>query len=171
MGIRETLNENPRLTTGITIGIIVLVLLVIAYQIFRGPGGEGGGTAGVTQYYFTVDEGQNYFPDDRAKIPPFDSNGKEAVRARVFKGDGKTFVNHLERFTPDAKTQVEAITAAKDKSSAPGGADPTAAGAIMESGMEVKRPGDKNWVKQSDPKYSEVVKVRCNSETWGEVFP
>ena len=40
MGLRETLNENPRITTGITVAIIVLVL---AWILWPRDGAAGGG--------------------------------------------------------------------------------------------------------------------------------
>lgn len=166
MGIRETLNENPRLTTGITIAIIVVVFGFIAWQ-WRGASSQGAGAANSGHmYYFSDDDGKSYFPDDAAKIPPFNHNGKEAVRARVMRCDGKTFVNHLERFTPDAKKKLEAINA-----KAPG-ADPTAAGSIQDSGREAKLPGQGDWVKITDPKFQEIIKPHCNDiNSLDEVIP
>src|SRR5262249_33709623 len=43
LGIRETLNENPRFTTGLTVGIIVLVLGFLAWQIWGGSPASGSG--------------------------------------------------------------------------------------------------------------------------------
>ena len=157
MGIRETLNENPRLTTGITIGIIALVLLVIVYQMFgsSGPSGAGGVTGGGSKLYFSDDDGKTYFADDRNKVPPFDHSGKEACRAHVVKCDGKTFVNYIERFSPEAKKRMEAVNAKGPN------LDPTVIEEIRYSGLEVKKPGETTWIKMSDPKFTQTIRPKC----------
>jgi hypothetical protein len=166
VGIRETLNENPRLTTGITIGIIVVILGLIIYQLIGSGSPRGDGAGDVTTVYFSDDDGKNYFPEDRNKLPPFDRGGKEAVRAHVIKCDGKTFVSYLERYTPEAKKQLEAILA-KGMSG-----DPTATESIMSNGVEYKKPGEKTWVKRNDPKYLDVVKPPCKDlENMEELVP
>jgi hypothetical protein len=170
VGIRETLNENPRLTTGITIGIIVVVLGFIVWQIKGGLSStpEGGGSSGGTKVYFSDDDGQTYFADDAAKVPPFDHGGKQAVRAHVVKCDGKTFVNYLERFTPEGKKKMEAM------GGKPPAGDPTAMDSIRNTGMEVKRPGDKDWLRASasDPRYGEITRWKCKDfETAQELVP
>src|SRR5690554_2534860 len=55
VGIRETLNQNPGITTGVTAGIIVLALIFIVISMFssnRPPRYDN--------YYFTVDDGATY---------------------------------------------------------------------------------------------------------------
>jgi hypothetical protein len=156
VGIRETLNQNPRITTGITIAIIVVVFAFIAWQ-WRSGSAAPGAASGVPQVFFTDDDGQHWFPDDRKKVPPFDHNGKEAVGAEVYKCDGKTFVNHMIRYTPEARKKLEAIYAQQVAG------DPTATETIMSTGVEVKRPGEKEWVKVTDrAKYDEVTKPHCS---------
>src|SRR5687768_16389120 len=114
MGLRETLNENPRITTGLTVALIVVVLAWLLWPSGGGTGGGGaggtGGGGGTTQLFYSTDDGKTWFPDDAAKIPPFKKDGKDAVRAVVYKCDGKTFVNHLERYTPEAQKQMAAAS-------------------------------------------------------------
>src|SRR6516225_9036515 len=58
--------------------------------------------------FFTVDDGNTWFANDAAKIPPFDKDGKQAVRAFVYRcADGTTFVNHVQRYKPEAKRVLE----------------------------------------------------------------
>ncbi len=153
MGIRESLNQNPAVTTGVTIGIIVLALIIILYQAFGGGGPTGGSSGGGGKLFFTDDDGKNYFADDASKIPPFDHGGKTAVRAYVFSCNGKQFVSYLERYNADAKKKMEAAKAA--------GKDTVAMQSIQMGGMEVKRPGDKDWVSQTDPRAVKVVQPQC----------
>lgn len=159
MGLRETLNENPRITTGITVAIIVVVLAWLLWPRGGGAGTGGGGGGGVaTQLFYTTDDGKTWFPDDARKVPPFKKDNKDAVRAVVYKCGGKTFANHLERYGPEAQKQLEALYA-KD-----GGSDELAAATIAETGLEVKSPGDKEWVKIMDPRSQAVVKPKCTGD-------
>jgi hypothetical protein len=157
VGIRETLNDNPRLTTGVTVGIIVVVLGIIFWSM-RGSAPAGAGTKASNQAFFSDDDGKTYFADDAKKLPPFDHNGKEAVLARVYRCGGKPFVNHLERYTPDAKTQAEATIAKNNGASN----DPTLLEAIRPTGYEVKAPGQKEWIKFGDPRAGEVQRPKCD---------
>ena len=89
MGVRDWLNNNPKVVTGATIGVVLLVALLI---FAKAGGGLGGSPAAVKDMaFFTDDDGATWFADDAKKIPPFDHNGKQAVRARVYRSGGKTF--------------------------------------------------------------------------------
>ena len=162
MGIRETLNQNPSITTGATIGVILLALGFIVYQIV----GVGDGVSAVTEMYYTTDDGKTYFADDVNKVSPFDHNGQEAVRAYVFSCDNKStqFVAYLERMTPEAKKKLEESRAKAADPSAPGG--PGGPGGmemefLMMEGMEVKKPGDANWSKRNSPEAEKAFQVTC----------
>jgi hypothetical protein len=158
MGIRETLNENPRITTGITVVLIVVVLAWLLWP--RGGGGvpAGGASSTNAQLFFTIDDGKTWFPDDANKIPPFKKDGQEAVRAEVYKCGGKTFVNHMVRYTPEGQKQ---LAAEQSKSGGGGGGSLNPVG---ETEMEVKSPGDKAWVKITDPKAAQVMKPKCSGD-------
>ena len=78
MGIREKLNENPRITAGATAAIILVALGFIVYQAIG-----GGGPPIPTKAYYTIDDGETYFEDDIQKLAPFEHEGKQAVRAAV----------------------------------------------------------------------------------------
>ncbi len=154
MGIRETLNKNPGLTTGATAGIIILALVFIIYQI------NGGGTPGIaTEAFYTIDDGKTWFADDVNKVPPFDKDGKQASRVYVYKcADGKEFVSHLERYTAEGKKAMEASMKAD-------GGSPILMEDVMMNGLEVKEPGTdavKGWVKQSDAaRAARIMELKC----------
>ena len=156
MGIRETLNQNPGITTGVTAGIIVVALGLIIWQA---SGGSSTPTFNNKQY-FSDDDGATTFVDEATKIPPFDHNGKQAVRAYVYTCDGgKTkFTAYLERYTEPAKKKLEA---AKN--------NPNDIGMMEEismNGIEVKKPGaSEKWVKQSTPAGSKVMDFACKDGT------
>ena len=96
MGIRETLNKNPSITTGVTIGIIVVALVAIIYQAM-------GNRPNLTppRLYYTTDDGKNWFDEEASKIPPFDHKGAQAVRVYVFKCGPDGTQNNIEPVSPD----------------------------------------------------------------------
>ena len=155
MGIRETLNKNPGITTGATAAIILLAVGFIIYQI------TGGGQPGMaTEAYYTIDDGKTWFADDINKIPPFDKDGKQAVKAYVYKcPGGDPFVSHLERYTPAAKKAMEAAMKSNDPN------NPMVMEDVQMTGLEVKKPGTdpvKGWVKQANAAVSgKIMELKC----------
>jgi hypothetical protein len=151
VGIRETINEKPGIAAGITAALILLVA-VFAYYTMSGGGSAGGGGTVPMQAFYSDDDGKTYFADDEAKVAPFDrGGGKVAVRARVYKCGGKTFVNHLERYTAEAKKRLEASRGASD----------SAINIEASAGLEVKSPGAGEWVRMSDPRAAKIVQPKC----------
>jgi hypothetical protein len=130
----------------------------------------GGGAPEIpTEAYYTVDDGITWFADDINKIPPFDKDGKPAYRVHVFRcADGKEFVSHLERYTPEARKKLEEARAQGDQ------ADPAVYEEVSMTGIEVKKPGtgDSGWVKQSD--YERAAKItmpQCADGTLNGIEP
>jgi hypothetical protein len=163
VGIRETLNEKPALTTGLTIGIIVIACAFILYYAFSG----GNQDAVLTKQYYTVDEGTTLFEDNPPKVVPFQKDGKDAVQAMVFTCDGgKTrFVAYLERLSDDTRKKIESLKPSE------GGMAPEAAMILME-GSEVKKPHEGNWVKRNSPEGQKIASVTCpNGGTLQIVVP
>lgn len=155
MGIRETLNQNPGITTGVTAAVIVVALIVIGWQLFGGSGRP----RIPTQAYYTTDDGETWFADDINRIAPFERDGKEAVRVHLFTcDDGDTvFPAYLERMTPQAKAELERLT--NDPN-----ADPALEEELRTTGTQVKKPRDPNapWVAQMDYERSQdIVTPRC----------
>jgi hypothetical protein len=162
VGIREKLNDNPAITTGFTAGIIVIALVFIIYQLIPNR------PKIPTEAFYTVDDGATTFVDDINKIPPFDKDGKQAVRAHVFTcDDGKTqFVAYLERYTPKAKEALE-------KSRQSDNPDDTSVQEMLSStGIEYKKPGDKEWVNQMDSeKMNRVMSPTCPDGSTENLMP
>ncbi len=165
MGIRETLNQNPAITTGVTIGIIVIALGFIGWQVLSGDGAP----SAVTKMYYTVDDGATYFADDANKLSPFDHEGKPAVRCYVFTCDKKKsqFVAYLERLTPEAQKKMAAALEAQKKAvpTAPGANVPGPFGPetdfIAQEGTEVKKPGAPKWFKRNSVEGEKAVQPSC----------
>lgn len=169
MGIRETMNNNPAITTGATVAVIVVALAFIIYSSVGG----GNRFTPPTKAYFTVDDGATYFSDDIKKIPPFDKDGKEAVRAHVFscKGGSDPFIAYLERMTPDAKKKMETMMAQPEEKRDFGAID-----MLQQTGYEFKKPGATNkWIKMTDSaRFGDITAIKCpNGDTKNlvPVFP
>ena len=159
MGLRETLNRNPAITTGATIAIIVVALIWISLQMF-GSNRPPQSTKG----YFTTDDGKNWFADSLDNLPPYMHEGKEAVRAYLYKcGDGKTFVAYLERYTPEAKKIIEKSRATLKANPQDIMARESAFSMAVQNGREAKKalvPGP--WIQNRDYiRYSQVVQINC----------
>ncbi len=166
MGIREKLNDNPGITTGVTAAIIIIALGLIIWQA---TGNSGPSIP--TKAYYSIDDGATYFADDINLIPPFEKDGKPAYLAMVFQCDGgKPFVSYLQRYTKDAKAKLEA---AKNKPPAEGG-DMMIYEEVRMNGTEVKKPGtgDTGWVKQADyQRSSEITSPKCPDGTTNNLEP
>jgi hypothetical protein len=148
VGIREKLNENPSVTTGVTAAIVIAAILFIVWQVI--PHSSETGKA-----YFSADDGASYFSDDVSKLPPFDKNGKPAVRAYVYQcSNGKPFVLYLEKYTDDGRKRLEQMTNRPANSPPPTPMDPTTL-------TLVKKPGTGSWVGPRDPNYAKVIEIRC----------
>jgi hypothetical protein len=145
------------LAVTLLVGLLLLAGALFAFQMR----GSGALTASGGNAFFSVDDGKSWFADDATKVPPFTKDGKEAVRAHVYRSaDGTKFVNHLERFKPEAKQALEdAKKADQQLKQRP---DRTAIQSAYIGGREVKRPGDANWVNAANFRdAAQVVAVKC----------
>jgi len=106
---------------------------------------------------FSIDDGKTWFAASSSNVPPFDYNGKQAVRAYVFECNGKRFVGFLERFTPEAhKLMVENKGTPQTR----------------VYGREMKRPGDATWVKSGDYNgMGKVMDIKCPDGSSGTPEP
>jgi hypothetical protein len=155
LGIRETLNRKPAITTAATLIIIVVMLGVIVYQSWdfqRTPPPQS------MRAWFTVDDGRNWFPDDAGKLPPWDYEGKPVYRVFVFTCDGgkSTFPGYLQRYTPDA---LRKLSEQQNSGTHDSSLDELLAG----PGVEIKPPltGDKGWMKRNDPQAGALLEPMC----------
>jgi hypothetical protein len=159
VGIRETLNKNQTLTTGATIGIIVVAIGIIVWQMMpeRAP-------KIVVKAYFSTDDGRTWFEDTSDKVAPFDKDGKEAVRAHLFKcaQGGEPFVGYLEKLDPEIKRRLDEFYS-----------NPSNKGRIMpgqadqeEGGRLVKRPGDKGWMRDTSPMAARITTIKCKDGSY-----
>lgn len=152
MGIRDSLNQNPGITTGVTAAMIVLALAWIAWSTF---GSAWTGVDGPRLYY-SSDDGKTFVPGPLARR--YSATG---IIAHVFTcdEDKSRFVGYLERYTP------EAIAAMKDRdrrlAKRGGGPEMTTLDPAIAEGRLVKKPGVGAWVNASSPAGAAVMNVVC----------
>ena len=124
------------------------------------PGGAADSSADVI--FLSTDEGKTYFSGPAAEPPPVTVNGKSAMQAFVFRGaaDSQPFVGYLLRYTDRGKEIAKKMkTQSADT--------PHAAMPSMElmNEIQIKRPADKTWVKQSDiASASTIMAVRSKAD-------
>src|SRR5271170_6898157 len=140
MHLRKTISNSPRLGLGAA-GVFVLLCAVFVFLQMRGGNAPSEGNA---KAFFSADDGKTWFADDMTNVPPYDKDGKQAIRAFVFRcSDGKEFVGYLQRFTPDAKRAIEQRQTPDPNRTGP--PDTSAIRMAYTVGREVKRPGDAKW--------------------------
>jgi hypothetical protein len=158
MSVREAINRSPRVAGTAA----VVIAAVAAFLILRGPS-QAGGTGIATEGFFTTDDGKQWFADSLERVPPFDRNGAQAVRAYVYRCDGKAFVGYLERFSPAG---VQALADLKSRNEL---RNSQAVAAIYEAHVQVKRPGEAEWVPLNSPQGQALLVVRCPGGSVAEV--
>jgi hypothetical protein len=154
MGIRETLNQRPKLALGASAAVVVLAVGVIAYQLAGASSADGARTRKV---FVSTDDGKTFLVHASKDIPPFALDGKEAVLARVYECDGKRFVAYLQKFSPGAKKELERLQGERG-ATAVNAAAPTGIG---EGDYLYKKPGDADWYPPTNPKAAAALRVRC----------
>jgi hypothetical protein len=138
---REHLQRRPWLgVTGGTAMIVLALLLVWRSRSEAAP-------PPLPQMWFTTDDGQTLFSAPADRVPPFLHEGKEAVRAYVFRPPGqpeKRQVRYLLKFTPEAIAQMGGDLSFDQQASV--------AAALGGKATLVKRPGDGTWLSAADPR-------------------
>lgn len=163
MQIRQFLNRNPAIAI-----VAVLIVIGIAVWVIWSQADGGNTVATPTEGYFTTDDGKTWFTDDVGRVTPFDKEGKQAVRAYLYKcGDGAPQVAYLERYTAKGKEVVERYRAEQK-------ANPTVPpkslgelAALGQGSMEVKKPGDEKWINMRDGAAMALTQYRCPDGTPG----
>jgi hypothetical protein len=120
--------------------------------------------ANVAMAYLTDDDGKTWYADSAYSVPPIDHNGKTAVFAEIYTYDdgSKQFCAYLEKYTPEAKKQLEAsIAEAVSSGQPPGSAKLFQDHWFMQSATLVKPPGaaDSQWISQNNPAASDVMAI------------
>ena len=153
MGIRDKLNKNP-MWAGV---LAVIGLGVLAAVMFWPKEDDRDYVPYTDKRFFTVDDGATYFAAEGTNIPPFTHEGKTAYRVKVYKcADGKERVSHLERYNEAALKRIHDKDGGEIKK-------PVAALQFLDQSgaLEVKKPGDKQWVRYGSHKFTEIREPTC----------
>jgi hypothetical protein len=153
MELREKLEQNQK-PLAIVVGVLVVLALVVAFWTMR-PRHGGFTGSGKPKLYYTVDDGKTWFEDDATQLPPFQHEGKTAVRVMLYKcGDnGQPFVGYLQRLDDKARKQAEAAQAA--------GKSAAEVEEGYQSGLEVKKPGEARWVPVTNRASEAIMIQKC----------
>jgi hypothetical protein len=153
VSIREKLNKNPIYAVVLAVACVGVFLAVTFW-----PGDDDTPVFGYEgKRFFTVDDGATYFSADVANIPPFQHEGKTAYRVKVYRcADGQERVAYLERYRESALKRIRDMDGGTIK-------QPIKALEYLDNSgaLEVKRPGETEWVRQNGPKYEEIVLPTC----------
>jgi hypothetical protein len=158
MGIRENLAKNKNLSTSLSIGLILVAAVILAWHFWPEK------KANLSQAFFSDDDGQTWFQDSVYLIPPFDHNGKTAVRAEIFTYDSgkKPFCAYLAKYTDEAKKRLEdSIAEAKKNGQPPNSASAFADPMYLRANLLVKKPGAGNpWVPSIDHSSAQITSIQ-----------
>jgi hypothetical protein len=164
LGVRRLFKQRQSAVAALAV-LMIVGAGVATYLQMRDDGSSSG------DVYFSNDDGKTYFADSATKVPPFEKDGKPAVRAHVFECGGKRVVGYLSRYTPEAIQALRDARAARDAGRPP--PNVAALASIGTTGLQVKRPGEAQWVSQADARRATAVRVfRCpDGSTPQEVDP
>jgi hypothetical protein len=171
VSIRETMNQNKGITVAANVGLIVAIGAFIGWEMRSGEPGLPAPGSQPTKAYYSDDDGKSIFADDINRVPPFEHNGKTAVKANCFTVDGgKThWIAYLDQFTPQGKRQMEAFLHHPIEEQ-----DPIDRTHIITTGSEVKLPGapDSEWTTPANSKkYTSITTVKAPPGKTGEPQP
>jgi hypothetical protein len=158
MNLRDSLSGKPIRAIAVAVVLLLAGLAIIASQLR-----SANAPVSRSEAFFTIDDGKTWFADDVAKLPPFNKDGKQAVRAYVFRSaKGTVFVNHLERFKPEARQAIEQASKPDPKQTTGPPKHLSAIQSAYTGGREVKRPGDEKWIGTGNFRDAgQVMTVKC----------
>lgn len=139
MGIRKTMNEKPAIGYGIGAACVVLAILFLIWHFSGAPAvaPPSDKKIDLSKAFYSDDDGKTTFLDAFAKVTPFQHNGKEAVRAYLYRCGTSEFVAYLGRDTELGRAEKLNDIAIRDVGTA----------AASPPVFEVKKPGSGNkWV-------------------------
>jgi hypothetical protein len=148
VGLRENLNKKPAYAVAITVIVILGALVFIFWQTRPETPGEI-----ETRVFYTDDDGKTWFPEQANHVPPFNHNGKDAVRCFVYKNNGQPFVAYMRKFTKPVAAKISGNQSMGD--------------AELANGTLVKRPSDPDWIPSSDPRAAAIMNPK-NPKNPGE---
>jgi hypothetical protein len=136
MGVRESVNKlNPKVAASICCAMIAVAGGIVWWASRESPVGVG------PTVFYTVDDGKTFFLDAANRTVPFATpDGKEAVRAFVFRAEGKEpYVGYLQKFSPEASKRYTGEGFAEFMRS------------LRDDEVFFKSPGESSWHQRGSP--------------------
>lgn len=164
-GVRAVLRRRPKIAAALAAMMIVVASGYLTWFFWPPPRFPL-----PTRAWYTVDDGATRFDDDAERIPPFDHDGRPAVRLHLFSCDGgkTSFVGYLQKLPDETMKHyrelgIDPATVDDDQLAAFGG-------------WLAKRPGSGNWVNSRTEcdAFAAVVSVHCpdgGAHSLEEIFP
>ncbi|MDL5045306.1 hypothetical protein QQ054_04530 [Oscillatoria amoena NRMC-F 0135] len=151
MGIRQALNENPKLAVVAVVVIIGIAVFMITFSMPKPPAPES------AKVFYTADDGATYFVDSVTLHPPFERNGRQVVRAFVFacEGSPEPKVGYMMMYSPEGRAKLIEADAKAD------GDYTDALDGMPPQHILFKKPGDANWVHSGDPRIRQIKTPNC----------
>lgn len=167
MTVRQMLEKHRR----IVLVASVLAIAVAVYAIYQQTAGTYAGTG--QPGFFSDDDGKTWFTMGVGKVPPFDHNGRTAVRCYLYQCGSDKFVAYLERYKPEYQQQAAKLAEAAKTTPLNKLRGMTAElHALGQTCREVKKPGEKNWITASDPAFKNIVIPQCKDGSGADyVYP
>lgn len=146
-GLREIINEKKSvfLVSGILMVVFAGSYLIYTQRPQPRPQGD--------KAFYTVDDRQTWFIDSVYKTPPFERDGKIAVRAMVYSYDDgrRQFCPIVEQYTPEMKKSLDDAIAQAYRYEKPLSSISLFNSLETAGGIEVKLSGPgHDWVRRSD---------------------
>ena len=146
-GLRESINEKKSISLGVAIVMVAGASAYFAYVHRSQPHPMS------DKAFYTIDDGRSWFTDSIYRTPPFEHDGKLAVRAMVYSYDNgrHEFCPLLQRYNSDMKESLEEATAEALRDGKPLSSVSLFSSPAALGGIEVKASGPgHDWVSRSD---------------------
>ena len=152
ISVRKTLQKNRRAGLLVAVALILLSAAFAAYVFLHNVPPKNDSYAA----FFSDDDGQTYFKGSALNLAPFDHDGKTADLAVVCTDGKRDFVAYLQRYTPEARKQLQDLYDA-NRSAPYKVIDMMASPQISLEGMEIKVPGKDNpWISRSKGRLPDI---------------
>lgn len=152
MAVRQTLNRRP--LSSLT--VIILLALMAGIWGWKSIDRSPRTITGLGKAFFTTDDGQSWFVDSAANIPPYDCDGKTAYQVQVFQcSHGGPFVAFMQSYSPSTKAMLE-------KAVAGGMCGADVRDLEMNNPPMVKKPTASQWLSdapQQEDQYRDTMRV------------
>ncbi|MGA2441753.1 MAG: hypothetical protein ABSH08_12410 [Tepidisphaeraceae bacterium] len=102
MSVRELLQKDKIVGVVVALALFAVAGSITAFTLLSGTRHPS-----PTGAFMSDDDGQSFYSDTIYHFPPFEHDGKTALRAAVYSSNSGKFVGVLMRYTPETKKLLE----------------------------------------------------------------